>query len=167
MPVKDLVLPESARQAFKEPLGREMDDSEIGKLDTKTTLITVGDVVSLTFRKHGVKPFLSIYDGMTERREMTEFARLVEGEPKTVVRNPAGMITAELAEAVRESIGGAGGLIMVDGEEDLAMLPCVLAAPEGSYIVYGMPGRCMMLVTTDGRLKNRVMELMAQMEEIE
>ena len=164
---KDLILPEEARQAFKEPLGREMDDSEISSLDTQTTLITVGDVVSLTFRRNGVKPFLSVYDGRTERREMTEFARLVEDEAKTVVENPAGTITARMAEAIRGCIEGAGGLVLVDGEEDLALLPCILYAPEGSHIVYGMPGRCMMLVTTDGCLKKRVMELMAAMEEIE
>lgn len=164
---RDLALPESQRQAFKEPLGREMDDSEIQSLDSQTTLITVGDVVSLTMRRNGVVPDLSVYDGRTERRDMTEFARLVEDEPKMTVTNPAGTITAAMADAVRAGISGGTGLILVDGEEDLALLPCILYAPDGSHIVYGMPGRCMMLVTTDGRLKEKVAELVATMEEIE
>ena len=79
---KDLVLPSKDRQLFKDPIGIELYDSDLESFDAQTTLITVGDVVSLTFRKHGIKPFLSIYDGRTERREMTEFARLVENEPK-------------------------------------------------------------------------------------
>ena len=79
---RDLVLPAKDRDVFKEPLGTELYDSDLESCHAQTTLITVGDVVSLTFRKHGIKPFLSIYDGRTERREMTEFARLVENEPK-------------------------------------------------------------------------------------
>ena len=164
---RDLVLPESEREAFKEPLGREMEDSELDCIDAQTRFITVGDVVSLTFRRHGVRPLLSIYDGSTERREMTDFARLVEDEPKEVVSNPAGRITARMAEAVRRGIGGEFDLIRVDGEEDLAMLPCLLYAEDGTVVVYGMPGRCMMAVTTDGAVRKRAAELVAKMEEQE
>lgn len=164
---KDLYLPESGRQSFKEPLGMELADDEAARLGAGNRLVTVGDVVSLTFRKMGVKPFLSIYDGMTERREMTEFARLVDDEPKTVVSNPAGMITGELAGAIRDCIDGSGGLIRVEGEEDLALLPCILMSPEGTEIIYGMPGKCMMLVKTDAAIKKRAMEYVAKMEEKE
>lgn len=164
---RDLVLPEGDRKAFKEPIGREMDDSELDSFDIQTTLITVGDVVSLTFRKHGIRPFLSIYDGMTERREMTEFARLVEDEPKARVINPAGTITAAMATAIREHIDGSGGLISVDGEEDLALLPCILMSPIGTNIVYGWPGKCMMLVTTDEGIRTMATRLMVKMEEKE
>lgn len=164
---RDLVLPESEREAFKEPLGREMEDSELDCIDAQTRFITVGDVVSLTFRRHGVRPLLSIYDGSTERREMTDFARLVEDEPKEVVSNPAGRITARMAEVVRRGIGGEFDLIRVDGEEDLAMLPCLLYAEDGTVVVYGMPGRCMMAVTTDGAVRKRAAELVAKMEELE
>lgn len=164
---RDLVLPDAKRGAFKEPIGREMDDAELDSFDSGNILITVGDVVSLTFAEHGITPFLSVYDGMTERREMTGFARLVENEPKETVTNPAGRITAELAGTIRRCIEGSGGLVLVDGEEDLALLPCILMAPEGSNIVYGWPGKCMMLITTDGSIRKKAMELMALMEEEE
>ncbi len=104
---------------------------------------------------------------MTERREMTEFARLVENEPKTVVSNPAGRITAEMAAAIRGCMEGSGGIIRVEGEEDLALLPCILCAPDGAEIVYGMPGKCMMLVTTDETTRKRAAGYVASMEEIE
>ena len=164
---RDLVLPAEDRQAFKEPIGREMYDSELDSFDTQTTLITVGDVVSLTFRKHGIKPFLSVYDGKTERREMTEFAVLVRDEPKREVVNPAGEITAAMAAEIRGCIEGSGGLILVDGEEDLALLPCILMAPLGTNIVYGWPGKCMMLVTTDEDIKAKAEKLMVKLEEKE
>ncbi len=161
---RDLVLPASAREEFKEPLGREMDDGELDAIDAQTDFITVGDVVSLTFRRHGVRPLLSVYDGSTERREMTDFARLVEPEEKEVVANPAGTISAEMADAVRRGIEGEVGLIRVDGEEDLALLPCLIYAPDGTVVVYGMPGRCMMAVTTDPAIRKRAAELVAKME---
>ncbi len=163
---KDLVLPESQRGAFKEPIGREMDESELDD-NAQTRYITVGDVVSLTFRRHGVRPLLSVYDGSTERREMTDFAKLVEGEMKEVVSNPAGRITAEMADSIRRGIGGEVDLIRVEGEEDLALLPCLLYAEVGTVVVYGMPGRCMMAVEIDGAIRKRAAELVATMEELE
>lgn len=164
---RDLVLPESQRDAFKEPLGEELPESLFDSNMDETTYLTVGDVVSLTFRKHGVRPMLSIYDGFTERREMTEFAGLVEDEPKDVVVNPAGTITAAMAEAVRRGIEGKTGLIRVDGEEDLAVLPCMVLAPNGTRIVYGMPGRCMMAIVVDDAVRDRAKELLSRMEELE
>lgn len=163
---KDLVLPESQRGAFKEPIGREMDESELDD-NAQTRYITVGDVVSLAFRRHGVRPLLSVYDGSTERREMTDFAKLVEGEMKEVVSNPAGRITAEMADSIRRGIEGEVDLIRVEGEEDLALLPCLLYAEEGTVVVYGMPGRCMMAVEIDGAIRKRAAELVATMEELE
>ena len=164
---KNLVLPQKDRQVFKEQLGTELYDGDLEEYQAQTTLITVGDVVSLTFRKHGIKPFLSIYDGMTERREMTEFAILVEDEEKKEVVNPAGMITKELVESIRSSIEGSGGLIKVDGEEDLALMPVVLLAPLGADIIYGWPGKCMMHITTDESIKSKIEQMLFKMEEVE
>jgi len=164
---RDLVLPVKDRQLFKEPIGTELYDSDLETFHAQTLLITVGDVVSLTFRNHGITPFLSVYDGMTERREMTEFARLVEDEERKEVINPAGKITRELAETIRGSIEGSGGLIRVDGEEDLALLPVIHYAPIGADVVYGWPGRCMMRITTDEGIKTKIEQLLFRMEEEE
>ena len=102
---RDLVLPESEREAFKVPLGSELPESLVDTTG-ETTYIAVGDVVSLVLRRCGARPVLSVYDGLTERREMTDFARLVEDEPRIDVVNPAGRISAGLAEALRRGIGG-------------------------------------------------------------
>ncbi len=164
---RSLVLPESKRGLFKEVLGTELPDSQLDSIKDETTYLTVGDVVSLVFRKHGLRPGLSIYDGFTERREMTEFATLVRDEEKDEVVNPAGMITTELVGAVRRGIEGKTGLIRVDGEEDLAVLPCMVLAPNGTKIVYGMPGRCMMVIVVDDDERDRAKRLLFEMEELE
>ena len=160
-------VPEEKRHIFKEPIGSELKESELIKHhDTK--IITVGDVVSLTMRRNGIRPILSVYDGYTERYEMTEFANLVEREEKEVVVNPAGVITDELEDAIRNALTtGKTDLIRVDGEEDLALMPCILHAPEGAKVVYGWPGKGMMIVSTDDVTRKRVEELWKMMEDFE
>jgi uncharacterized protein (UPF0218 family) len=165
----DRRVPESKREFFKAPLGKDLSESELSKLDAKHKLITVGDVVSLTVRKHGLAPDIAIYDGMTERREMTDFANLVKsrGWKETVVKNEAGTITAALFEAVENALTGHEELIRVEGEEDLAVIPCILLSPEGTNIIYGWPGKGMMLITTDESTVREAQLLMKMTEELE
>ncbi len=161
-------IPEEKRELFKEPLGESLDEAELEQHNA-AKMITVGDVVSLTVRRNGMVPLLSIYDGYTERHEMTGFATYVEshGLEVKVVGNPAGTVTRELEDAVRNAITGDTGVIRVEGEEDLALMPCILYAPDGYEIIYGWPGKGMMCVTTDERIRKRVKELWNMMEDFE
>ena len=128
-----------------------------------------GDVVSLTVREAGIVPALAVYDGYTERREMTGFAVLVGrlGLEETVVANPAGTITRELDDAVRNALENGPALIRVEGEEDLALMPVIRHAPDGAMIVYGWPGKGMMAVIDDEAVRSRIETLWKEMEEIE
>jgi uncharacterized protein (UPF0218 family) len=162
-------VPEKDRRFFKDPLGTDIQEEELTVIDRMSKMITVGDVVSLTVMKHGIIPDLSIYDGKTERREMTEFAALVknEGRRETVVRNEAGMITGELITAIKNALNGKEEIIRVEGEEDLATIPCILLSPDGTNIIYGWPGKGMKLVKVDGNIRNKAQKLMEMMEELE
>ncbi|MCL2032784.1 MAG: GTP-dependent dephospho-CoA kinase family protein [Methanomassiliicoccaceae archaeon] len=162
-------VPEKNRELFKEPLGRDLKEEELTIIGKTPKMITVGDVVSLTVVEHGIIPDLSVYDGMTERKEMTEFAALVKnkGWEETVVKNEAGTITAELITAVKNALNGKKEIIRVEGEEDLAVLPCILLSPEGTNIIYGWPGRGMKLIVTDENVRRKAQRLMEMMEELE
>jgi len=159
-------IPQGKENEFKIPLGIKI--KEIQNND-QNILITVGDVVSLTARNAGIIPDISVYDGKTERRTMTKFAALVRelGENVVIVNNPPGTVTRELFDAVRNALARKDGLIRVNGEEDLAVLPCILLAPEGTRIVYGWPGEGMMQVTTTGITKKEAERLWNMMEDIE
>ncbi len=161
-------IPADKLDLFKVRLGRELDEKELIEHQDKR-MITVGDVVSLTVRRNGIVPVLSIYDGMTERHEITGFADLVEtqGLEVKVVSNPAGEVTDGLVDAIKQSIPGKPQIIRVEGEEDLALMPCILYAPDGYEIVYGWPGKGMMLVTTDGIVREQIEQLWKEMEVIE
>ncbi|AGI47506.1 archaeal conserved hypothetical protein [Thermoplasmatales archaeon BRNA1] len=158
----------SLREEFQKPVGRDIGISELRTIDAKL-IIAVGDVVSLTMRENGIVPLLSVYDGYTERRELTGFADLVRntGLEETVVSNPAGTVTSQLEDAVENALAGrSAGIIRVEGEEDLALLPCVLHAPEGAVVVYGWPGRGMKAVATDGSSRKWAEEMLGRMEEL-
>jgi len=163
-------VPDDKRELFKEPFGSFIKENDLKKIDRTKKLITVGDVVSLTAVNSGVVPDVAIYDGMTERREMTEFAVLAEsnGWVTDTVTNPAGTITAELFDAVENALSGnTRRTVRVIGEEDLATLPCILLSPIGTNIIYGWPGKGMMLITTDEDIVRRIKELLEQTEEFE
>ncbi len=159
-------IPEGKRDLFKEVIGRPVDIEEIRNANMT---VTVGDVVSLTVREAGIVPALAVYDGYTERREMTGFAVLVGrlGLEETVVANPAGTITRELDDAVRNALENGPALIRVEGEEDLALMPVIRHAPDGAMIVYGWPGKGMMAVIDDEAVRSRIETLWKEMEEIE
>ena len=164
-------IPDERRELFKEPLGELINENRLKKINTaKNKLISVGDVVSFTLAEKGITPHLSIYDGMTERREMTAFASYVEskGIKADIAANPAGTITAELVSAIENCLSGQEKrTIRVIGEEDLAVIPCILLSPEGTNVIYGWPGKGMMLITTDGSIKKKMEQLLEQTEEFE
>ncbi|MCL2317970.1 MAG: GTP-dependent dephospho-CoA kinase family protein [Methanomassiliicoccaceae archaeon] len=165
----DRKVPEKNRALFKEPLGRDLTEEEMTVIGKKPKMITVGDVVSLTAFEQGITPDLSIYDGHTERKEMTEFAALVidKGWKEKVAKNPAGTMTAELFTAIENALKGKEEIIRVIGEEDLAVIPCILLAPEGSKIIYGWPGKGMKLIVTDEQIRKKAQYLMEMTEGLE
>jgi hypothetical protein len=161
-------IPDEKREFFKEPLGTPIQENDLKKLNGK--LITVGDVVSLTLNRNGIVPDIAVYDGMTERREMTEFASFVDdkGQKPKVVTNPAGTITAELVRTIENALNGQEKTtIRVIGEEDLAVIPCILLSQIGTNVIYGWPGKGMMLVTTNESIKKKMEQLLEQTEEFE
>ncbi|AIZ56269.1 hypothetical protein Mpt1_c03740 [Candidatus Methanoplasma termitum] len=162
-------VPEKSRDLFKEPLGRDLKEEELTVIGKKPKMITVGDVVSLTVVKHGIIPDLCIYDGYTERKEMTEFATLVKnrGWEERTVKNEAGTITADLFIEIKNALNGKEEIIRVEGEEDLAVIPCILLSPKGTKIIYGWPGKGMKLIRTDENIRKKAHYLMEMTEELE
>jgi uncharacterized protein (UPF0218 family) len=61
------------------------------------------------------------------------------------VKNPAGTITGDLIRALEHAIRHPPVTVIVDGEEDLAVIPLVIAAPNGSVVLYGQPNQGVVL----------------------
>lgn len=125
-----------------------------------------GDRVTALAVQLGKFPHIGIVDLKTQRNDPIDpaaFLPLAERR-RVEVRNPAGMLTERLRRAVRELASGGGGLIVVDGEEDLGALALVESLPVGATVIYGIPGEGVSFVPVDAVAKERVRALIAQME---
>jgi uncharacterized protein (UPF0218 family) len=71
------------------------------------------------------------------------------------VINPAGMITTSLIKALNKP---KTSLIVIDGEEDLAVIPAVLLNPLGTYVYYGQPDEGIVEVKITPEIKQTVLD---------
>ena len=142
-----LTLPDDLRGDLKEPWGPVYTDAEALLAEAGEPLVAVGDVVTYHLEAAGREPDVSLVDEMTERSAVDEDVREALGEADVAVESPAAALTDDLLEALVEAIDADGPVrIHVDGEEDLATLPAIVAAPDGASVVYGQPGEGMVLV---------------------
>ncbi|MEF8908442.1 MAG: DUF359 domain-containing protein, partial [Haloarculaceae archaeon] len=117
-------------------------------------VVAVGDMVTYHLLEAGHTPAVALVDERTEREAVDERVQTAldaaDFDREVRVENPPATLSAALLEALAEAIeNGETTLLDVDGEEDLAALPAILAAPDGASVVYGQPGEGMVLVTVD------------------
>jgi uncharacterized protein (UPF0218 family) len=125
-----------------------------------------GDRVTETAIRIGHLPLVGVVDFRTQRQETIDPAVFepLRRRRRLRVRNPAGMLTGRLRSAVATLVAAGGGLLEVEGEEDLASLALVESLPAGATVIYGIPGAGVSFVTVDPQAKARVHTLIGQME---
>jgi len=151
-----LVLKEESRGIFKKPFGKlypalcEVDRDFL----ENHFIISIGDATTNNILNADIIPKIGIIDNKIER-EISKHQ--IEYNAITLnVDNPPGTITDELWETIKKAnhLATAAAeesnvLIVVNGEEDLAVIPCVLMAPENAVILYGQPGEGLVVVEAD------------------
>lgn len=131
-------------------------------------LLTVGDQCTLTFIEEKIIPDVFIVDYQIKREPSLELkARFDEVSEETMkVQNPAGVITKGLWSAIYDALPSDKKVrIEVEGEEDLATLPCISLADHGSQVAYGLPNEGLVLVDVDEESKERVWRILERMRE--
>lgn len=134
---KDLIL------ELKNPLGTLYPNFEeaIDNIKDAKFLISVGDATLKNLVKYKLYPNIGIIDNLIQREDHDYDFIHTEYILKAI--NPPGTITEDLWETIEKAIKLSDDrnnqLIVVDGEEDLAVLPCILIAPEEATILYGQP----------------------------
>ena len=147
-----LRLPEAHRDLFKRPFGTLY--GTIGELLARLegrAVYAVGDVVTHNLLAAGVVPDIAIIDGYTMRLPCNR-SPLLQARRLTA-KNPPGTITDDLVDAIDAAVRDPPGVIFVDGEEDLAVIPLVLAAPDGAAVLYGQPEEGVVLRLVDAAAK--------------
>jgi uncharacterized protein (UPF0218 family) len=154
-----LILPEEQRKFFKVPFGILYPDiADIIPLIQGKQVYTVGDVVTHRLLQLGITPAIAIIDGHTMRSPCERTPALYDHCIR--VKNPPGSISDELIERLNEAVKHPQVMIYVDGEEDLAVIPLVIASNEGSVILYGQPGEGVVLRLVDPEAKEKARDML-------
>jgi len=185
--VSDVVLelPGALRSELKAPFGPIYTDGDALLADAGEPLVAVGDIVTFHLLEAGRVPAVAFVDERTKRADVDPAVReAIEArrsgtsassgddgqdpsgfDRERTVDNPPATLTADLLSALAEGLAEAGTtLVRVDGEEDLATLPAVLAVPEGGSVVYGQPDEGMVLVTADDETRERARSIVERMD---
>ncbi|WP_254808314.1 GTP-dependent dephospho-CoA kinase family protein [Natronosalvus amylolyticus] len=168
-PESQLSLPATLRHELKEPMGPIETDAERLLETVEGPLIAVGDVVTYHFLQADRQPDVALVDGQTKREavdaEIDRVVRDVETGQTVTVTNPPAVLTESLLTALASALERPEPTtIFVEGEEDLAVLPALLAAPEGSSIVYGQPDEGMVHVVVDESTRARARDLLERFD---
>ena len=161
-------LPEGMRQELSRPIGWLYSAEEVGKgsfarrMKRTKFIVTVGDRVTETLGSIGRVPEVQVIDSKGNRR-----ARVPPNvyHVRTVkVKNPPATITEDAIKGIRSALlGRKPARVLVSGEEDLLVIPAVMAAPLQSLVVYGQPGVGVVAVSVSASSRRRVAALLSRM----
>ena len=162
-------LSDDLRDQLKTPLGNLIRDNDpnkeniIKKISAKSVIITVGDRTTENILQLGLKPQIQIIDGLEKRNQ-----RIVPVDDtintNLSCRNPPGEITEESMQIIKKAFSSESPVrILVDGEEDLLVIPVCIYAPENSIVMYGQPNEGLVIVTVTPEIRAKVQKILDAM----
>jgi len=178
----DLVMTKHAEKMLKQPFGELIEgkdeDYEYAMkivmekyLNNEVPLIAVGDVTTLTLQELDNCADVALIDGKTKREEWVQAKNIDSKRYDNYLTcvNPAGRLTKSLFEVCKLSlekwlVDKSTCIINVEGEEDLAPLIIHLVAPLGTILVYGQPGRGLVVRITEEETKKRCKEILSSFD---
>ena len=105
-------------------------------------------------------PNIGIIDNLIQRKNHTH--DVIRADHILNAVNPAGYITDDLWETIGQALelsnSGECYVIEVVGEEDLAVLPCIIMANPETIILYGQPNEGLVLLKVSD-VKNKAQKL--------
>jgi len=122
----------------------------------------VGDFVARNAIEAGLEPDIIVIDGKTLRTVVQDVKH--DLEEKRVV-NPPATIQASAWRLLRDAITlKRKAAVIVEGEEDLLVLPLMADAPFGSVIIYGQPHEGVVAVKVTGERRRWARNFISRME---
>jgi len=164
-----LKLPENLREHLKIPLGDLIKEENVNKeniltkIGSEPIVITVGDRTTENMINLGIMPQIQIVDGLEKRNQ-----RLVPVDDtintNLSCKNPPGEITKESMQVIQKAFSCKLPVrIMVNGEEDLLVLPVCIFAPENSVVMYGQPNAGLVIVHITPDIQAKVQKILDAM----
>lgn len=153
----DFSLSNEAREFFSQPQGKVSTTKAFrpsNRQQLKDMIVVVGDSSLEQFKNNNWPYHLGVYDRMQQRQAYS--SELLQAiSPNFTVENPAGVITKELVNGLKQQLATANlakpSHILVNGEEDLAAVALILLLPLEAEVYYGQPdqGMVRMKITED------------------
>ena len=174
-----IVLTPAVEAELKDPFGQLVPGPEddpsvamsqvLAQIEFETgPLIAVGDVTVLALQELDHPADIALIDGRTKRQPWESADAIDASVYDKVLRcqSPAGSLTPSLLEACAQALtawmdDGSSHLIEVDGEEDLAPLFLHSLAPMGAVVLYGQPGKGVVVRRTNEDAKQRCRRLLS------
>jgi len=165
-----LKLPDNLRDQLKIPLGLLILEKDAKKeniqkhLTNDPYVITVGDRTTEKMIELDLIPSLQIIDGQ-EKRSKRDIPNNSNTSTFLTCENPAAEITNQSIDTIKKAFTLQPPVrIIVDGEEDLLVIPVCIHAPENSIVMYGQPHQGLVLVRITPEIRNKTQKLLDSME---
>ena len=165
-----MILPPNLRDELKIPLGKLIPnhssekESYIRQVYSEKVVITVGDATSELLLGMGLIPFLHIVDGQEKRVKRSPPETESINTELTIKNNP-GEISTESFNLVKTIFNQKPPIrLLVDGEEDLLVLPVCIFAPENSVVMYGQPNEGLVVAEITDEVRDKVQKIVNQMK---
>jgi len=157
-----LILKKEGKKYFKKPLGKLYSSlSDINEVIFQNHfIISIGDATTINLLDADIVPEIGIIDNKIERKASKH--NIKYNAITLTADNPPGTVTDDLWDTINEAFQIATKskvLIIVNGEEDLAVIPAALMSGKDSMILYGQPGEGIVVVEADD-IKNKEKEIM-------
>ena len=163
-------LPENLRNELKIPLGELIKNNDSAKVRiikqiyAENPVVTIGDSTSEILINMGLVPFLQIVDGKEKRRER-ELPLDDSIATHLSCVNPPGELTQESIDTIKKSFNSKPPIrVLVDGEEDLLVLPTCLFSPQNYVIMYGQPNEGLVIVRITNEVREKVQNIVNSMK---
>ncbi len=164
--IQDFVINEEIKKYVRKPLGKLIKEKQLSA-NFKGNVICVGDRVTQTCAKLGLTPRVAIVDYKIMRKKISEKNKKVLkkfGTVKLHAKNKAGTISLDAWNKVKEALEFAGAIVKIEitGEEDLLTLAAILNADTGYGVIYGQPGKGIVVVQVSDRKKQEITDMLIQ-----
>lgn len=117
-------------------------------------IITVGDIVTLNLLKNSIYPDIAIVDLKSKRKSVREslpIYKRIYRDNIFYINNPASTIGKDIWKLIDKRDSKI--LVIVNGEEDLLVIPLLILSPIKSFVIYGQPGEAMVVVIVCNYIK--------------
>lgn len=156
--VKNRRLPQSLRPALQRPFAPVV--TKISR--PRFGCIAIGDIAAISLLHQNIKPDLAIVDLKTRRRQIFPDLNAVGLPAGLTAVNPAGTISKNAVAKLLDCLNQKQPTLLIDGEEDLLVLPAVLLAPLLTTIFYGQPGQGIVKITVTEAAKAKAFRFLQQ-----